>query len=860
MNAKHVFVALRVGLVLSTAAISAAAPSGDYGDAPDNGPTHYRMMFETTAATGRFPSLYSTPNSRYGNPGVHHVLTNQEWFGPLDSPPSRETDANDTATDDDGYQNLINNDLRDNGLPKIPFFIALTQMPPAAVLSYHVSVPAGAPDVYRYVNVLIDWDQDGQWKQSPVPGALPEWIIQNHLIDLAPGNTALFTSPAFLWGWNALLGPQCFWMRMTLSQVPLNPLSYPDGWDGSGSFPTGETEDYLFHPDVARDVVGPWVPPGDAQKPQRPRNRPQDGVIPGGAGPKVPPPLAPLGRKRPLPALAPDLVIQPADQTVPHGITALAHVMKVPSTSASPALPGWKVGAGFRNGGLDLGSLTLPTTDGTYYPFGAPLEYALWGPATAGAPAGTLHTISINSIMDPRPPATEDWPLEVSAVFPGNLARTATGVVRVRHSEIPLVAGTPVGPGILDLYEHGRVTLDGSAVAEPEKSTALTVLDASRQDCETGLTADALAKLANLRTMVTPPPGLPGITPDEQARVLAVISFLETELGAIQTVHEAVPMPVISWPADGADVAGTIQLLITHRYPSADIDLAVCESRNPATGAWVPLTPAPTNPEPGQWLQEINTASFPDGIRDFRVTLTDEQLPGPGDERKGQAVVALRIDNTPPSPPALVLPTPGQTVGTIMHVAASAMPEEAWLASAEVSTDGIQWLEVATDYHALDGWNFDLDTRELPGGAYSLRVTCSDAAENSASSAPVAVVVSPSYPSWRQAWGISSDTDDADGDAIPAVLEYYAGLNPLAWDSPLALQLNVVQTGGDFFLGCRRREFYDGLTVIVEASSDLGFSVPWTPIAVDPPRDPSGRIQVALPPGPRQFGRIQFQP
>ncbi len=249
MKANHLFVCLPLVSVLSTVAVVTAAERGDYGDAPDNGPTHYRMMFETSAATGRFPTLYATANSRFvGNRGVHHLVTNQEWFGPMDSPPSRETDANDTTSDDDVYQNLINNDLRDNGLPKIPFFIALTQMPPPAVLSYYVSVPAGAPDRYRYVNVLIDWDQDGQWKQSLVPGAQPEWIIQNHVIDLAPGNTALFTSPVFLWGWNALLGPQCFWMRMTISQVSLDPLSYQDGWDGSGSFPTGETEDYLFHP------------------------------------------------------------------------------------------------------------------------------------------------------------------------------------------------------------------------------------------------------------------------------------------------------------------------------------------------------------------------------------------------------------------------------------------------------------------------------------------------------------------------------------------------------------------------------------------------------------------------------------
>ncbi len=139
----------------------------------------------------------------------------------------------------------------------------------------------------------------------------------------------------------------------------------------------------------------------------------------------------------------------------------------------------------------------------------------MWGPPATGAPAGTLNTIAISSALDPRTPDTEDWPLEVSAVFPGGLARTATGIVRVRHSG-SLAPGTPVESGLPGIYFKGLATIYGSAIAEPEKSAALALLDGSRLDFETGLTAAALAKLANLRTMVTPPPGLPGITPDEQ--------------------------------------------------------------------------------------------------------------------------------------------------------------------------------------------------------------------------------------------------------------------------------------------------------------------------------------------------------
>lgn len=858
MKAKHGFVCLSVIFVLSIPAFLAGAQRGDYGDAPDNGPTYYRMMFETSAATGRFPTLYATTNSRYGNPGIHHLITNQEWFGPLDAPPSRETDANDITTDEDIHDNLINDDLRDNGLPRIPFFIALTQLPPAAVLSYQVSVPAGAPDEPRYVNVLIDWDQDGQWKQSLVPGAITEWVVQNHTINLAPGNSALFTSPAFLWGWNALLGPQCFWMRMTISRVPLEPASYPDGWDGSGAFPTGETEDYLFHPDVPRDVAGPgpWTPPGDPQKPHRPRKRQQDGAGP--AGPPPPPP-PPAGAKRPLPALAPDLVIMPASQTVPHNTIARAHVVKVPSTVPNPSLPSWQVGFGFYNGGYNPGSPLLPTTDGTFFPFGAPVEFTAWGSPAPGAPAGTLKTITVHSAIDPRSPSTEDWPLTVNAVFPGNLARAASGIVRVRHSET-LTPGIPVSPGIPGIYEDGWQTTDWSTIAEPQKSDVLALLENSRLSFASGQLAAALTDLASLRTLIITPPGLPGITPDEETRLLATLDFLEPEISAIQVAHGAVPVPLITWPEDGADIAGVIELQIQSTYPAGDIHRLVCETRDPTTGNWLILPAPAVNQGPGEWLQPIDTNEFPHGIRDFRITLTDERLPGPDDDRSCQAVVALRIDNTPPEPPTLLAPVPGQSVGGILHVEATADTPDAWVASVELSADGVDWVEMATDYHAPDGWMFDIDTSGLAGGAWWLRVTCSDPAENTASSMPVQVNVLPSYPSWRLARGITSDIDDEDGDTIPAILEYYADLNPMAWDSPSALQMGIEQNGGDFFLRCRRREYYDGISVVVEISTDLGITDPWTPFAYDPPRDGSGRIQVLLPSGPRQFGRILLQP
>lgn len=848
-------------------------PRGDYGDAPDEGPTHYDMMFATSSAVGHFPTLYNTTNGRLDPHGVCHLKTDEEWFGPMDKPPSRETDANDTATDEDTWQNLINSDLRDNGLPKIVWVIALTQMAPVATFSFYVSVPEGAPDVDRVFNLLIDWDQDGRWKNmGPYGyGAIDEWAVRNQAVRVRPGETKLIESQPFPWGWNALLGPPCFWVRMTISQVGV-PDPSPDGygWDGSGVFPTGETEDILFSGRYVRDVTGgPWNPDGGAPlRPLRPRARQKPGGG-GGMGPAIPiPPFPPpAGNKPARPALAPDVVITPADQTVPHGTMAQANVVRVPAAAppADPSLPAWAVGPGWRNGVLDpLGSGRLPLAPPpgiTSYPFGPFLHFASFDGPDAGAPPGTLQTIHVSSAVDPRSPATEDWPLEVDYSFPGVISGTAAGMVRVRHSELPF-SRVPVEWGIPGIYTGGTSTISGSGIAEPGKTAAFNLLDGSRVDFESGQLAAALARLTDLRALLAG--GLPGITPEEEARLGAVVDFLDVEVAGIQAVHGKVPVPRIEWPADGEHVAGPIEVLVTHLYPVGEVDRMDGEWRDPGTGIWLPLPLPPVNlsPPSNRWLQPVDTTMLPDGVHDVRVTLTDENTdPSPDDDRMCRAVVALRVDNTPPPPPTLAMPPPGATVNGLLHVEATGGEGDARVGSVELRAVGAaHWIEAATDYDGSDGWQFDVDMGAQPGGSYEVRVVTSDAAENEAASGPLEVTLAPAYLAWRSGYGITDDGDDGDADGIAAILEYYAGLNPQVREPAALLDFGIDGGAGGFFLHCARREHVAGLTCTVEASSDLGITDPWAPLAVDPPAGPPGRIEVALPEGERQFGRIRLAP
>lgn len=100
---------------------------------------------------------------------------------------------------------------------------------------------ANAMPVVGYVNVLMDWDQSGDWGQTPLcPGAVPapEHVLVNFPVPIGYSGPLSGLGPG-----GFLIGPndQFVWSRFTISE---NPVVFP--WDGSGGFEDGETEDYLL--------------------------------------------------------------------------------------------------------------------------------------------------------------------------------------------------------------------------------------------------------------------------------------------------------------------------------------------------------------------------------------------------------------------------------------------------------------------------------------------------------------------------------------------------------------------------------------------------------------------------------------
>jgi len=114
-----------------------------------------------------------------------------------------------------------------------------------------------------YVNVLMDWNQDGRWGGSvSCPGSstpCEEHVLQNLVIDIGGTRESIadFMSSSQR---EFMIGPNSgyVWARFTITKEP---VELP--WEGTGNFEDGETEDYLLH-------IMPYMPPmdyGDAPYP-----------------------------------------------------------------------------------------------------------------------------------------------------------------------------------------------------------------------------------------------------------------------------------------------------------------------------------------------------------------------------------------------------------------------------------------------------------------------------------------------------------------------------------------------------------------------------------------------------------------
>jgi hypothetical protein len=111
----------------------------------------------------------------------------------------------------------------------------------------HNTMPS---ETIGYVNVLIDWNLDGQWSGSSDCGGVTvaEHVLQNLPIPNGYDGTLSALGPP-----DFTIGPKqgYVWTRFSITESPV-----VEDWDGDGVFEDGETEDYLLRIDPELPIGG----------------------------------------------------------------------------------------------------------------------------------------------------------------------------------------------------------------------------------------------------------------------------------------------------------------------------------------------------------------------------------------------------------------------------------------------------------------------------------------------------------------------------------------------------------------------------------------------------------------------------
>lgn len=225
-------------------------PTLELGDAPEGA-----IAYPSLGVNGLFPTCLGGPagdirhgfnvNIRFGN------SVDAEFDGNADNcpPPPYEMDECWGAADGDGGLSvpdpftIFQNQVTPCGqTPPRPLGMVCAQVDlsgPNSPITMNIVNNNNQPAI---INVLADWNQDGRWGgQVQCPsGPVDEHWIQNILVPPGYVGPLEGLSPG-----QKVLGPNAgyVWFRFTISpEFPAIPI----GWDGTGFFDFGETEDYLL--------------------------------------------------------------------------------------------------------------------------------------------------------------------------------------------------------------------------------------------------------------------------------------------------------------------------------------------------------------------------------------------------------------------------------------------------------------------------------------------------------------------------------------------------------------------------------------------------------------------------------------
>jgi hypothetical protein len=250
----------RFAIVLALAVVPsiAAAQQGDFGDAPEQHPgtVCFGVAYPDLGVYGNFPTCITT-GFECGGSFVLHTAPGIFWLGPTED---AELDGNaglcaTGATfpvydaDEcyaDGDAGLISPQpytivtgggyMCGLGYSTCAASNGSALGNPCGAAPWTVMVSAAPGFTTGFMNILVDWTQNGDWCDFDIcgPVAVPEHVLVN--MPVGPG---IVVTPPLPIG----AKPGYHWARITLTRTPITATP----WDGSGVFDIGETEDYLIY-------------------------------------------------------------------------------------------------------------------------------------------------------------------------------------------------------------------------------------------------------------------------------------------------------------------------------------------------------------------------------------------------------------------------------------------------------------------------------------------------------------------------------------------------------------------------------------------------------------------------------------
>ena len=230
-------------------------PDKDFGDAPEGGiayPGTFSVtgIFPTCITVGTSTSYiqhtnfgaYFGPTVDFETDGNAGACPTAACFPPYDVDECfQDGDAGLIVPDSFTIDSALNVVTCTGIVPGIP----LGQTCATAVwgqdidIHVHNTMPNHEPYLDAYVNLLIDWNQDGKWSGSATGACTPpEHVLVNFVVPaLYIGPLSGLNPPSFQIGPNS----GYVWARFSITEAPV-----VVDWDGSGQFEDGETEDYLL--------------------------------------------------------------------------------------------------------------------------------------------------------------------------------------------------------------------------------------------------------------------------------------------------------------------------------------------------------------------------------------------------------------------------------------------------------------------------------------------------------------------------------------------------------------------------------------------------------------------------------------